>query len=92
MPNPEPQSLNYLLDQIDKLLIFLERSQVQIQLAAIATVLVISAGLCRRLWKHFQQKFPLPLMLWQQDRPIGLQEYSIILIRYLTLPILNLLG
>jgi small-conductance mechanosensitive channel len=92
MPNPEPQSLNYLLDQIDKLLIFLERSQVQIQLAAIATVLVISAGLYRRLWKHFQQKFPLPLMLWQQDRPIGLQEYSIILIRYLTLPILNLLG
>ena len=86
------RDFDYLLSKINKLFIFLERPQVQIQLLAIAGVLLVGIILYRFLWYRLKQKFPYLLILWSIDKPIRDQRYGFVLISYLTLPIFNIVG
>jgi potassium efflux system protein len=86
------RDFDYLLSKINKLFIFLERPQVQIQLLAIAGVLLLCIILYRFLWYRLKQKFPYLLILWGIDTPIRDQRYGFVLISYLTLPIFNIVG
>ena len=92
MSNNNHQDLAYLLSKINKLFIFLERPQVQIQLFVIAGVILFSIVVYHFLWLRLKQKFPYLLILWGMDTPIRDQRYGFILISYLTLPIFNILG
>jgi small-conductance mechanosensitive channel len=92
MSNNNHQNFDYLLSKINKLLIFLERPQVQVQLFAIAGVLFFSIILYRFLWYRLKQKFLYLLILWGIDTPIRDQRYGFVLISYLTLPIFNISG
>lgn len=91
MPNNH-RDFDYLLSRVNKLFIFLERPQVQVQLFAIAGVLLLSIILYRFLWYRLKQKFPYLLILWGMDTPIRDQRYGFVLISYLTLPIYNISG
>jgi len=91
MPNNQ-RDFDYLLSRVNKLFIFLERPQVQVQLFAIAGVLLLSIILYHFLWYRLKQKFPYLLILWGMDTPIRDQRYGFVLISYLTLPIYNISG
>ncbi len=92
MSNNRYQDFNYLLSKINKVFIFLERPQVQIQLFAIAGIIFFSIIFYHFIWHRLKQKFSYLLILWKVDKPIRDQRYGFVLISYLTLPIFNILG
>jgi small-conductance mechanosensitive channel len=90
--NDNRQDLEYLLSAVGKLFIFLERPQVQIQLFAIAGIIIVSTVAYHFIWLKIKKNFPYLLIFWSIDKPIRDQRYGFILISYLTLPILTILG
>ncbi|MGL5035081.1 MAG: mechanosensitive ion channel family protein [Microcystaceae cyanobacterium] len=89
-PTNQAQDISYLWRQIDKISIFLERPKVQWQLLIIGAGLLLALVLYRWFWFHLKQKFPQLLTLWQRDQPIRDKQYGLVLIIYMTQPLLNI--
>jgi small-conductance mechanosensitive channel len=81
-----------LLNLIEKLLIFLGRPGVQIQVAAMALVLVLSGLLSRWLWSLTSRRFPSWDEIDLSDRRQVYKRRLLVVVDYLILPILNIIA
>jgi small-conductance mechanosensitive channel len=80
--------LNYLGQELLKISVVLQRPVVQIQLAVILGISLLSWLIAQIVWKKFKRKFPQVCQLEYSDTKMSWKEYGAALVRFLTNPIL----
>ncbi|MGK7894144.1 MAG: mechanosensitive ion channel family protein, partial [Xenococcus sp. (in: cyanobacteria)] len=89
--SPNLFDLNFLVQELLKVSIILQRPIVQLQLGVILCISLLSWLISQLIWKAFQHKFPQVSQLKISDTKMSWQEYGTVLIRFLTTPILTVL-